>query len=312
MEYHVDRSATRRQADLSRGAARAVSTCLTAALGLAAALGLVGGLGACSTPGASMQAAGPAELAGSAIGSPSSSGFGPGLDAGADSGTGGTAAQPGTDQTGDLLTSAAPPTPTTVPAASQPGRSAAAAARDRASSKAATARRSAAAKASTATSAAAKAAALLAAKGSAPNVTGAPLLLGPVTESVAEAEAVRLVNVERANSGCPAVVTDPTLVRLARGHSQDMAGAAGFKHNGSDGRTPFQRMTAVGYDYSVAAENIAAGQPNAAAVMAAWMASPGHRANILDCRFTQIGVGVVNVPGTPYVVYWTQEFGAPM
>ena len=145
-----------------------------------------------------------------------------------------------------------------------------------------------------------------------PSATGAALLLGAGTESVAEAEVVRLVNAQRTAAGCAAVAVDPILVRLARAHSDDMAGAAGFKHNGSDGRTPFQRMTAAGYDYSVAAENIAAGQPNAGAVMAAWMASPGHEANIVDCRFTQIGVGVVNRPGTPYVVYWTQEFAAPM
>jgi uncharacterized protein YkwD len=91
-----------------------------------------------------------------------------------------------------------------------------------------------------------------------------------------------------------------------------MSAAAGFRHNGSDGRTPFQRMVAAGYHYSVAAENIAAGQPNAAAVMAAWMASDGHALNILDCRFGEIGVGVVNKPGTPYVVYWTQEFATSM
>jgi uncharacterized protein YkwD len=71
-------------------------------------------------------------------------------------------------------------------------------------------------------------------------------------------------------------------------------------------------MTAAGFVYSLAAENIAAGQSTAAAVMAAWMASPGHQANIVDCRFTEIGVGLVNRPGTPYGVYWTQEFGAPM
>jgi len=140
----------------------------------------------------------------------------------------------------------------------------------------------------------------------------APLMLGPGTESVAEAEVVRLVNVKRADAGCEPVTVDPILVELARAHSLDMAGAAGFQHNGADGRTPFQRMTAADYQYSVAAENIAAGQPNAAAVMSAWMASPAHEVNIQDCRFTEIGVGVVNRPGTPYVVYWTQEFGTPM
>jgi uncharacterized protein YkwD len=147
-----------------------------------------------------------------------------------------------------------------------------------------------------------------------PNVTssGLLLLLGPATESAAETEVVRLVNVQRTAAGCAAVTADATLVQLARAHSLDMSGAAGFRHNGSDGRTPFQRMMAAGYEYSVAAENIAAGQGTASAVMAAWMSSPGHQANIVDCRFTGIGVGMVSRPGTPYVVYWTQEFGTPM
>jgi uncharacterized protein YkwD len=143
-------------------------------------------------------------------------------------------------------------------------------------------------------------------------VAAPALLLGPGTEAPAEADVVRIVNVARTTAGCAPVTANATLVQLARAHSLDMAGTAGFRHNGSDGRTPFQRMMAAGYDYSVAAENIAAGQPNAAAVMSAWMASPGHRQNILDCRFTQIGVGVVNKPGSQYVVYWTQEFGTPM
>jgi uncharacterized protein YkwD len=142
--------------------------------------------------------------------------------------------------------------------------------------------------------------------------TGPALLFGAPTEGVAEAEVVRLVNVARQSAGCAPVTVNGTLVQLARAHSQDMAGPAGFRHNASDGLTPFQRMNAAGYDYSVAAENIAAGQPNAGAVMAAWLASPGHRANIVDCRLTQIGVGVVNRPGSQYVVYWTQEFGTPM
>ena len=56
-------------------------------------------------------------------------------------------------------------------------------------------------------------------------------------------------------------------------------------------------------------ENIAAGQPTVTAVMDAWMASPGHKANILNCAYTDIGVGyAVNSSGTPY---WTQDFGKP-
>jgi uncharacterized protein YkwD len=129
---------------------------------------------------------------------------------------------------------------------------------------------------------------------------------------VAEAEVIRLVNVERSRAGCAAVTVSPLLVQVARGHSQEMAVSGTFRHNSPDGRTPFQRLTAVGYDYSIATENIAAGQPNASAVMAAWLGSEEHRSNMLDCRLTQIGVGVVNRPGSQYGVYWTQDIATPM
>jgi uncharacterized protein YkwD len=140
-----------------------------------------------------------------------------------------------------------------------------------------------------------------------------PLLtLGPGTESAVEADVVRLVNVQRVQAGCPALTVHPVLVMVARAHSDQMTASGGFKHNGPDGHTPFQRMTAAGYAYSLAAENIAAGQPTPDAVMAAWMASPGHRANILDCRLEQIGVGMVSKPGSQYGIYWTEDFGTPL
>ena len=78
-----------------------------------------------------------------------------------------------------------------------------------------------------------------------------------------------------------------------------------------DGRTPFDRMTAAGYRYSTAAENIAAGQRTPQDVMTAWMNSPGHRANILNCALRQIGVGYATGSSSQYGVYWTQDFGTP-
>jgi uncharacterized protein YkwD len=140
----------------------------------------------------------------------------------------------------------------------------------------------------------------------------AALTLGPGTESPAEAEVVRLVNQVRVDAGCQPLTVHPVLVMVARAHSDQMAAPEGFRHNSADGLTPFQRMTAAGYRYSIAAENIAAGQSTAAAVVAAWMASPGHRANILDCRLAQIGVGMISKPGTEYGTYWTQDFATPM
>jgi uncharacterized protein YkwD len=148
--------------------------------------------------------------------------------------------------------------------------------------------------------------------GSGSPANAAVLTFGPPTPSAAEAEVVRLVNLERTAEGCPALTVSPLLVQVARAHSQEMSRSGGFRHNSPDGRTPFQRLKAARYPYSIATENIAAGQPNAAAVMAAWTSDEESKANMLDCRLTQIGVGVVNRPGSQYVTYWTQNLAAPM
>ena len=121
------------------------------------------------------------------------------------------------------------------------------------------------------------------------------------------ADVVRLTNQQRLAHGCRAVRVDPVLTRLALEHSQDMAEHSYFSHDSRNGRSPFDRMTAAGYRYSVAAENIAAGQRTPADVVRAWMASPGHRANILNCTLAQIGVGFAL--GGSYGTYWAQDFG---
>ena len=76
-----------------------------------------------------------------------------------------------------------------------------------------------------------------------------------------------------------------------------------FAHDDPDGRSPFDRAAASGL--SARAENIARGQRDPAAVMASWMNSPGHRANILDCGLTRLGVGIADGGGGPW---WTQLF----
>ncbi|WP_377639501.1 CAP domain-containing protein [Oryzobacter terrae] len=123
----------------------------------------------------------------------------------------------------------------------------------------------------------------------------------------ASAEVLRLVNVERAKVGCPAVRWEPRLATAARLHSQDMANKRYFSHDSLDGRSPWDRIKAQGYAYG-SAENIAAGQQTAAAVMTAWMKSTGHKANILACSNRALGVGVGR--GGPYGIYWTQDFGS--
>jgi uncharacterized protein YkwD len=147
------------------------------------------------------------------------------------------------------------------------------------------------------------------ASGPRPTATPGPTPGGSGTESASEAEVVRLVNAQRSSHGCVALRVDATLVLLARAHSKDMAVNGYFDHTSRDGRSPFQRMTDAGYRYSLAAENIAGGQPTAASVMDTWLSSPGHRANILDCDLREIGVGVYKLSGSPRRIYWTQDFG---
>ncbi len=123
------------------------------------------------------------------------------------------------------------------------------------------------------------------------------------------AQVVALTNQERVANGCKALTVDSKLTASAQGHSTDMAAKGYFSHTGQDGRSPFDRMKAAGYSYRLAAENIAAGQRTPQAVVTAWMNSSGHRANILNCSLTEIGVGVAS--GGSYGIYWTQNFGTP-
>jgi uncharacterized protein YkwD len=116
-----------------------------------------------------------------------------------------------------------------------------------------------------------------------------------------------LVNSERAKAGCGSVRASSALQRAAQGHSADMAAHDYFSHTSQDGRTFADRIRAAGYDGGTIGENIAAGQASASAVMRSWMASSGHRANILNCAYTALGVGYAT--GGSYGYYWTQDFG---
>jgi uncharacterized protein YkwD len=122
----------------------------------------------------------------------------------------------------------------------------------------------------------------------------------------AEAEVLALVNTERSAAGCPTLAWDETLAQVARLHSADMAARDYVDHTNPEGLSPFDRAANAGT--SASAENIAAGQRAAADAMASWMSSPGHRANILNCAMTRLGVGVGY--GGSYGITWTQLFGS--
>jgi uncharacterized protein YkwD len=140
----------------------------------------------------------------------------------------------------------------------------------------------------------------------APSTSAAPPpapAAAPAAASGPEQQVLALVNQERAAAGCGEVSADAGLAAVARAHSADMRDRGFFDHVNLDGLDPFARADAAGI--SARAENIARGQADAAAVMTGWMNSAGHRANILDCSLTRLGVGVAEGSGGPW---WTQLF----
>jgi uncharacterized protein YkwD len=120
---------------------------------------------------------------------------------------------------------------------------------------------------------------------------------------------VAITNNARARAGCGPVAQSPRLNFAAWQHSRDMAGRGYFSHGSPGGGSPGSRVMAAGYRWSAYGENIAWGQRDAGTVMNDWMSSPGHRANILNCRFRNVGVAVAyNARGVPF---WTQDFASP-
>jgi uncharacterized protein YkwD len=129
--------------------------------------------------------------------------------------------------------------------------------------------------------------------------------------SAQEQTIVDLLNQQRALADLAPLQVDPRLVRAAQIHSKDMATLGQMEHTlpGAALPTLESRGQYVGYPYSYLGENIAFNFPDANSVMTAWMNSPGHRANILNPNYTQIGVGIAyDSIGEPY---YTQEFGKP-
>lgn len=132
-----------------------------------------------------------------------------------------------------------------------------------------------------------------------------PPAAGSAHVSRAAARTLDLVNEERAQAGCAPLVIDPRLTEAARTHSREMAVHRFMSHDGFDGSTPTSRMARTGYRAAASGENVAFGYHSPESVVRAWMASPGHRRNILDCSYRATGIGRAE-PGD----YWTQNFGS--
>ena len=123
------------------------------------------------------------------------------------------------------------------------------------------------------------------------------------TVTAFENEVIRLVNKIRQENGLKSLSANWELFRVARYKSQDMVDNRYFAHNSPVYGTPFQMIKSFGISYRTAGENIAYGYKTPQAVVDGWMNSSGHRANILNSSYTQIGVGYV-ANGN----YWTQMF----
>lgn len=109
----------------------------------------------------------------------------------------------------------------------------------------------------------------------------------------------------------PALAWNDALTQASLVHSQDMVVLNFFSHTGTNGSSAGQRATAAGYVWSTWGENIAAGQPTVDSVMAAWLASPGHCANLMNAGFRDIGLACVSgTANNNYRTYWTMTLGA--
>jgi uncharacterized protein YkwD len=137
---------------------------------------------------------------------------------------------------------------------------------------------------------------------------GASTAIAASTTSTLRAAVVCLINRQRTSRGLPALTADSKLDRSAQGWTNEMVSHHEFTH-GTDFAV---RITAAGFRWSQAGENIATGYTTPGAAVAGWMASTGHCENILDPAFRYVGTGVsphatIVSPGT-----WTQDFGLLM
>lgn len=141
-----------------------------------------------------------------------------------------------------------------------------------------------------------------------------------LTAAAVERRVLALVNEARAAgrkcgrdtfAAAPPLAASATLTAAAAAHALDMAAHRKLDHTGSDGTSSGERVTRAGYVWRAVGENIAAGQQDADAVVAAWLESPGHCATLMGPYFTEMGVAFSLAPGANPGIYWAQEFAAP-
>ncbi len=154
------------------------------------------------------------------------------------------------------------------------------------------------------------------------NTSGAPLAKQDCGITNLASDILTLLNAERARgascgsrgsySPTGSLQWNTTLEGAAIGHSQDMAANNLFSHVSSNGGNLAVRVDATGYEWQLLGENIAGGFSTASATVAAWMASDGHCANVMNPQFQDIALACVpGTAATQYQSYWTLDFGTP-
>jgi len=132
----------------------------------------------------------------------------------------------------------------------------------------------------------------------------------PAGAQAAEAEVIRLVNAQRQQAGLPGLKASGKLAMAAQVQACDNAARRIYSHVGSDGSDLATRLKRTGYRYRLAAENTGRGFNQAARVVAFWMNSPEHRANILLPRAREIGVGLALSDAPESRNHWITVMGA--
>ena len=143
-------------------------------------------------------------------------------------------------------------------------------------------------------------------------------LLQPAAVAKRVLELVNAIRAEARTCGrdryaaAPPLKLSAKLNEVASGHSWDMAAHSSPGHRGSDGSLSAERITRAGYAWQASGENVAAGQPDADTVVAAWLESPGHCANLMASYFTEMGIAFALARSKDPAIYWTQVFATPL
>jgi uncharacterized protein YkwD len=145
----------------------------------------------------------------------------------------------------------------------------------------------------------------------APASAHAPMLANRALQLVNEVRARGARCGDRSFGPAPPVKLSGTLARVAFGHAADMARHNYFEHEDLTGRSPADRVRAVGYQEKLVGENIAYGPKSAEEVVQGWLDSPGHCENIMDPRFAEMGIAYASGQAARRGLFWVQLLVAP-